>query len=138
VIPGTVVVQGDLRFLTPTQRSAAETKMRAIVARSLPHTSAEIEFRGEYPAMAPTPGNYAVLAVIDRASRDLGLGAIKAYDPGRRGAGDIAFIAHLIDGLDGLGAKGAGSHSPREWVDLDTLPAQIKRAAILIYRLTRD
>jgi glutamate carboxypeptidase len=138
VVAGTAVVQGDLRFISPAQRAAAEEKMRAIVAKSLPRTSAELEFHGEYPAMPPTPGNYATLAVLDRASRDLGLGPIKPYDPGQRGAGDIAFVAHLVDGLDGLGVYGANSHSTGEWVDLDSVPAQTKRAALLIDRLTRE
>ena len=43
----------------------------------------------------------------------------------------------MLDGLDGLGAKGEGAHAPEEWVDLDSLDPQIKRAALLIYRLTR-
>jgi acetylornithine deacetylase/succinyl-diaminopimelate desuccinylase-like protein len=36
-----------------------------------------------------------------------------------------------------LGARGGGSHEPDEFVELDTLPLLIKRAALLIYRLTR-
>ena len=50
-------------------------------------------------------------------------------------AGDISFVAPLIDGLDGLGALGSGSHSPGERVDLKTLPMQTERAALLLYRL---
>jgi glutamate carboxypeptidase len=138
VIAGSAVVEGDLRFLSNAQRTAAEAMMRAVVARNLPKTSAEITFMEEYPAMAPTPGNYAALAVLDRASRDLGMGSVKAYDPVSRGAGDIAFVADLVDGLDGLGVYGERSHSPEEWVDLNTLSSQVKRAALLMYRLTRD
>ena len=54
-----------------------------------------------------------------------------------RGAGDISYVTHLIPGLDGLGAIGGRAHAPGEFVDLKTLPQQIKRAALLIYRLTR-
>jgi glutamate carboxypeptidase len=60
---------------------------------------------------------------------------VKALDPGRRGAGDISFVAPMIDGLDGLGAKGEGAHTPDEWVELGSLTLQIKRASLLIYRL---
>ena len=112
--------------------------MRAIVGRGLPRTEASIAFADEYPAMAPTQGNHELLAALDRASRDLGLGGVTALDPGRRGAGDISFVAQLVDGLDGLGAKGEGAHAPEEWVDLDSLAPQIKRASLLIYRLTRQ
>jgi glutamate carboxypeptidase len=72
-------------------------------------------------------------------SRDLGAEAIVAQPPMERGAGDIAFACE--DGrlacLDGLGAIGDLDHAPGEWVDLESLPLQVKRAALLMYRLTR-
>jgi glutamate carboxypeptidase len=43
----------------------------------------------------------------------------------------------LIPGLDGIGASGGGAHAPGEFVELDSLPLLTKRAALLIYRLTR-
>lgn len=138
VIAGEAVIEGDLRFLSETQRAAAEAMMRSVVGKNLPKTSSTIEFRDDYPSMALTPGNLAVLAVLDQASRDLDLGPVKALEAGKRGAGDIAFVADLLDGLDGLGARGERSHTPEEWMDLDTLPTQIKRTALLIDRLTHD
>lgn len=87
--------------------------------------------------MPPTEGNYALLKQLDAVSQDLGLGKIEALEPGERGAGDIAYISHLIPGLDGLGATGRNAHARGEYADLDTLPRQTKRAALLIYRLTR-
>jgi glutamate carboxypeptidase len=138
IVPGTALVEGDLRFVSDPQRDAAERAMRAVVAKNLPHTAAEITFRREYPAMAPTEANRALLAVLDRSSRDLGLGGVQALDPEKRGAGDLSFVAPILPGLDGLGAFGEGSHAPDEWVDLDALPGQIKRAALLIDRLADD
>ena len=87
--------------------------------------------------MSPTPGNARLLAVYDSASQALGYGAVTALDPGRRGAGDISFVAPLIDGLDGLGALGGGTHAPGEHVDLKTLAMQTERAALLLYRVGR-
>ena len=87
VIPGEAYVHGDLRFLSDAQCDAAEAVMRAIVAKPLPKTTTTIEFDREYPAMSPTPGNYAILSVLDRVSLDLGLGEVKAFDPSQRGAG---------------------------------------------------
>lgn len=104
--------------------------MRQVVERHLPQTSASIEFVDSYPAMAPTKGHYALLAVVDGASRDLGFGPVPALDPGERGAGDVSFVAPFVDCLDGLG-------TPGEVVDLSTLPDLTKRTAILIERLTR-
>ncbi len=87
--------------------------------------------------MPPTAGNYAILKELDAVSQDLGFGKIEAQDPGERGAGDISYIANIISGLDGLGATGGGAHARGEYADLDTLPRQIKRTALLIYRLIR-
>jgi glutamate carboxypeptidase len=137
VVPAKVIVRGDLRFISEEQKSATREKMREIVAKSLPGTTAKITFRDEIPAMSPKPENYALLEQLDRVSRDLGFGKIEPLDPGDRGAGDISYIADLLPGLDGLGATGGNAHATGEYADLETLPRQIKRAALLIYRLTR-
>ena len=135
IIPQAAVAHGDLRFITEEQKERTRGRMRAIVAQHLPGTGAEITFIDSYPAMSPTPGNARVLAIYDEVSRALGFGAVAALDPGRRGAGDISFVAPLIDGLDGLGALGTGAHAPGERVNLATLPMQTERAALLFLRL---
>jgi glutamate carboxypeptidase len=125
-------------LLAEEQKEKARARMREIVSKSLPGTSAEISFQDEYPAMSPTPGNYALLAVYDSVSQALGYGRVEALDPGRRGAGDVSFVAPFVDGLDGLGALGSGSHSPDERVSLAALPMQTERAALLLHRLSRQ
>jgi glutamate carboxypeptidase len=135
IVPRAAVAAGDLRTLTIEQRDRARDRMRAIVAASLPGTSAEIVFEDGYPPMAPTPGNDRVLAIYAEASRALGHGAVTALDPGRRGAGDISFVAPMMDGLDGLGALGSGAHAPDECVNLNAMPMQTERAALLFLRL---
>jgi len=137
VIPAKVLVTGDLRFISEQQKEAARAKMRDIVAHNLPRTSANITFEDRYPAMTPNAGNYQLLRQLDQVSQDLGAGKMEALDPGERGAGDIAFVSHLIPGLDGIGASGGGAHAPGEFMELDSLPLLTKRAALLIYRLTR-
>ena len=137
IVPQRAVAHGDLRFISDEQLQRTRQRMRDIVAQHLKGTDATITFRDEYPAMSPTPGNARLLAVYDSASRALGYGTVAALDPGRRGAGDISFVAPLIDGLDGLGALGSGSHAPGERVDLTTLTMQTERAALLLYRLGR-
>ena len=111
--------------------------MKAIVANHLPGTSAEITFDDGIPSMPPTPGNYEILEKLNQVSKDMGLGEVKAWDPGQRGAGDIAYVAPYVSGLDGLGAMGKGSHSLKETINLKTFQDLTARAAILIYRLTR-
>jgi glutamate carboxypeptidase len=111
--------------------------MRDIVAHSLPGTSATIAFHDSYPPMAVTPGNLKLLDLYARASQDAGLGTIGAVPAEARGAGDIQFVAPLVDSLDGLGASGHGAHSPDEDLDVGSIERGAIRAALLIYRLTR-
>lgn len=137
IVAETAIVQGDLRFISEEQKIRTREKMKAIVANHLPGTSAEITFDDGIPSMPPTPGNYEILEKLNQVSKDMGLGEVKAWDPGQRGAGDIAYVAPYVSGLDGLGAMGKGSHSLKEAINLKTFQDLTARAAILIYRLTR-
>ena len=137
IIVPKVYARGDLRFISREQETKAREAMRAIVAQSLPGTSATITFEDGNPAMPPTPGNYKLLALQDTVSRALGRGPVEALDPGRRGAGDISFISDYVDALDGLGVIGMRSHTPDEKVDLRSIVPATERAALMIYRLTR-
>jgi glutamate carboxypeptidase len=106
--------------------------------RYLPLTDAKIEFRLACPPMAPTPGNQALLDRLNGINADLGLAAMPALDPMRRGAGDVGFVAQYVDGLVGLGPSSSGEHTPEERVDLSSFPRQIKRAALLMTRLSAE
>jgi glutamate carboxypeptidase len=136
IIAPRVFARGDLRFLSQDQLLKARDAMRAIVADHLPGTQATITFEDGNPAMPPTRGNMALLAVEDSVSRALGQGPVEALDPGKRGGGDISYVSDYLDALDGLGVKGMRSHTPDERVDLRSIGPATERAAILIYRLT--
>ena len=137
VIANTATVKADLRYLDYPQRDRVLARMRDIVAQNLPGTSATIAFHDSYPPMAVTPGNLKVLDLYSRASQDAGLGTIAPLPAEARGAGDIQFVAPLLDSLDGLGASGNGAHSPNEDLDVGSIERGAVRAALLIYRLTR-
>ncbi len=137
VVPQTVVVAGGLRFISEEQKANARKKMQEIVDNNLPKTSATFTYWDSYPAMAPTKGNEDVMEILSQVSQDMGHPPVVAYDPMKRGAADISFVAAYTDGLDGLGAMGGGGHTPQEWIDLTTFEDLTKRTAILIYRLTR-
>ncbi|GLK42460.1 MULTISPECIES: M20/M25/M40 family metallo-hydrolase [Novosphingobium] len=138
IIPPVAIAKGDYRALTPEQVERVKARMQAIVARHLPRTDAAIRFKDSYPPMAPTPGNQALLDRLNTINADLGLKAMPALDPLKRGAGDISFVAQYVDGLAGLGPSSSGDHTPEERVDLSSFPRQIKRAALLMTRLSRE
>ena len=135
VVAQKAVVKGGLRFISEEQKERARTKMRKIVANNLPKTSATVSFTDSYPAMQPTEGNLELLSTLNEVSLDLKQGEVLAYDPGRRGAADVSFVAQYVDGLDGLGTMGSNAHTPQETVNLNTIEELTKRTAILIYRL---
>ncbi len=135
VVAQSAMVRGGLRFISEEQKESARTKMRAIVKENLPHTTAEITFKDSYPAIQPTVGNQKLLATLNQVSLDLDQGEVVAYDPGKRGAADVSFVASYVDCLDGLGTMGTGAHTPEETVNLNTFEALTKRTAVLIYRL---
>ncbi|HEV3324983.1 MAG TPA: M20/M25/M40 family metallo-hydrolase [Puia sp.] len=131
-------VTGDLRFLSEGQKDSAREKMKAIVAAGLPGTHSTIRFADGLPAMEPTAGNLRLVDVVSNVTTDMGLGPTTAGDPGARGAGDISDIARYLDCLDGLGASGTGAHKAGETINLREYPWLIKRAAILLSRLSHQ
>jgi glutamate carboxypeptidase len=138
IIANAAVVNGDLRFISEEQKQRAREKMKAIVSESLPGTQSMIAFEDGYPSMPPTDGNIDVLNRLSKVNIDLGLGEVKPYDPGRRGAGDISFVAQYLDCLDGLGAMGGNAHAPAEFINLNSLQNIEKRVALLCYRITNE
>jgi glutamate carboxypeptidase len=138
VVAEHATVLGDVRTLSLEQLDAAKKRMQSIVADHLAHTSATLVFADGYPPMAPSAGNKALLAKYDQASRDLGYGPVTAGNAAAAGAADVSFVANMVSmAIDGLGLKGTDDHSERETADMRTLPMQIKRAALLLYRVTR-
>jgi glutamate carboxypeptidase len=131
-------VTGDLRTLSPEHHANAKRTMQDIVSHHLPKTSATIEFDDGYPPMAPTEGNRRLLALYDKASRDLGFGPVVAVDPSRAGAADVSFIASKVPMIiDGIGLSGHDDHTEKETADLRMLAPMTKRAALLMFRLTQ-
>lgn len=138
VVPPAAVITGDIRTISDEQLERTREKMRTIVARPLPGATSRISFGDGYPSMPPTDANRALLAQLSDVSEALGMGTVQAFDPGRRGAADISFVAAVIEaGLDGLGPDGDGSHTVEETVNLNSIERAAKRAAVLMYRLTR-
>ena len=136
VVAETTIVTGDLRAISLEQRERAHGAMRKIVAEGSPRTSANLEFDDSYPPLAPSDGNQRLLAMVDKASRDLGFGALSPVDPARAGAADVSFLAGTVPMvIDAMGLKGSGGHTVLETARLGTLAVQAKRVAVTLSRL---
>lgn len=138
VVAETAIVTGDVRVISSEQSEMVRRRMREIVDRHLPGTSAEITFGPTPTPMPPVEGNYRLLSIYDQASRDVGAGPVEAAHPAALGGADISYVALRVRGaLDGLGMMGTGGHSLDERANLDLMPGQTKRAAVLLWRLSQ-
>lgn len=138
VVAQTVVAQGGLRFLSDDQLQRTRAKMREVVERHLPVTDATIEFTDSYPAMTESDANRALLAKLNDVTVAMGMEPLKAFDPTKRGAADISFVAPHVTSMDALGGSGGGSHTPSEWADLTSIKVATQRTAVFLYRLLQE
>jgi glutamate carboxypeptidase len=138
VVAESTLVTGDLRMLSEDQHTRARETMRRIVGSTTPGTSATIEFQDSYPPLPPSDGNRRLFAMIDQASRDLGLGALEPVDPSRAGAADVSFLSGRVPMIvDALGLKGSGGHTVQETARLKSFGWQAQRVAVTLSRLAR-
>lgn len=136
VIAQTVKVKGDLRALSPEQVDMAKNTMQAIVQQNLAETNATLTFDDGYPPLAPTEGNKQLLGLFNQISQELGYGEVVAVNPRNAGAADISFTSGYVDmAIDGLGLMGDGGHTIHEVADMRTFEQNMKRAALLMYRV---
>lgn len=132
-------VSGDIRAISPAQLARAKAEMASIAAASLPRTASVITFDDGYPPLAPTDGNRRLLSMYDQVSRDLGYWPVVAVDPMRAGAADVSFTAPYVSSvLDAVGLSGWDDHTDKETADLRMFGPLTKRAAVFLYRLSRN
>lgn len=138
VVAKDMLVTGDVRAISPEQLTSVKATMRAIAARSLPHTTSELTFSDGYPPLAPTEGNRRLLTTYDGVSRALGYGSVIAVDPMRAGAADVSFTAPYVSAaIDALGLAGWDDHTDKETANLNWFGPLTKRAAVFLYRLSK-
>lgn len=139
IVAKQAMVTGDIRAISPEQLKMAQEVMQQVVSAHLPQTNATLTFDEGYPPLAPTDGNKKLLAYYSTVSEDLGLGKVTAVNPRDAGAADISFTSGYVDmAIDGLGLFGGYGHTDKEYANLNWLPRQTKRIALLMYRLTQN
>ena len=138
IVAKQTLVKGDLRFISENQKQNAKKIMEKIASKSFPQTQSKITFSEGYPAMFPSTGNKNLLQKLNAINLSLNYGSIIENDPEKRGAADISFVAKYVDSLDGLGPNGGGAHTKNEYINLKNIDRYVKRAALLIYRLTNE
>lgn len=116
----------DLRALTPEEARRAEQRFREIAAMQfVPDTTTT--FAGEmlFPPLPPLERNQRLFEWVQTAGRKLGL-TLESIVSG--GASDGNFAGQFAPLIDGMGARGDGAHSDREFI---WLPSIVERARVL-------
>ena len=88
--------------------------------------------------MPPTQKNKDLLKKFSDVSMSMGHGPVEAWDPSKRGAADVSFVAQYVACIDGLGAMGNSAHTSEESINLKTFEVLTQRTAILLYRLVNE
>jgi glutamate carboxypeptidase len=131
--------QGDMRFISDEQKQWMQNTLQTIVAQSLPKTTSIITFVEGMPPMPETDESKQLLAIYSKVSTDLGYPQVSAISPDFSGGADISYVANITPAnLSRLGPVGSGHHSVNESMDIKSFNINTKRAAVLIYRLTRE
>lgn len=139
IVAKQAVVTGDIRAISPEQLTMAQKVMKNVVSKNLPQTHSQLTFDEGYPPLAPTEGNRELLNYYSKVSEDLHLGKVTAVNPRNAGAADISFTSGYVEmAIDGLGLFGGHGHTDKEYANLNWLPRQTKRIALLMYRLTQN
>lgn len=149
IIPPLAQAAGDLRTISEEQLKSVRARMTKIVTQEIANfnkgksreawISGEITFKDGLPSMSPAKGNNELLKQLSQVSEDLGYGRLKAANPMKQGAADIAFAAPYVSGaLDGLGPIGFDYHTVKEKTDSNSIAVASKRAAVLLHRLGRS
>lgn len=124
----------DLRFASPAARDAAIAHIDAVVAeREIAGVSATLHLKGEFLPMVATERSLALFDLYRTTARDLGV----ALDGEFTGScADSGFTsARGVPTLCGVGAVGDGSHTPDEFVHVDTIIPRAKILALTICRV---
>ena len=124
----------DVRFVTEAGRDAILNSVRAVAAEtSLPGTRAELSITGEFKPLVAGGPSRTLFAVYAGAMRDLGESVEGEFAGGCADSGFTAAVG--CPTLCATGPIGGRTHTPDEWVDVQSLVPRAQGAALTIARL---
>lgn len=124
----------DLRYVDPDDRDRMLAAVQGIVdAEDVPGSSATLTITGEFLPLVQTDAARALYAIYDGAAATAGCHFGEEYSGGCSDAGVPSSLG--IATLCGLGPVGGGSHTPEEYIELDTLVTRAQTLALAIARL---
>ena len=126
----------DLRAFTPGAAEATIAEMRGIAAESMvPGTTAEFWGSLQFPPLPRKPANEKLFGLVQQVARVVGFEAVE-YITG--GGSDGNHTGQVVPTMDGMGARGDGAHSDREYMLVDSLVERAQVLALFLERWTKE
>jgi glutamate carboxypeptidase len=132
-VPDRAWAEVDVRVVAPEDLAPVEAAIRqAAAAPAVPGTRTTVAGGWGFAPMARTPAIERLAALARRSAADLG------FELRDAATGGVSY-ANLLAGaglpvLDGLGPVGGEDHSPREYIDVDSIVPRTAMLALLAAR----
>ena len=130
IIADEAYAEVDLRVADQQTAQSIDQRIREIAAaRTVPDTTCVLSGGMQFPPMLPTEESTRLFERLQIAGRVLGL-ELRGIATG--GGSDGNNAAQFAPTLDGMGPRGGGAHSDREYVETATLAERAKVTAIFL------
>ena len=130
IIADEAYAEVDLRVADQQTAQSIDQRIREIAAtRSVPDTRCELSGGIQFPPMLPTEESSRLFETLQKAGRVLGL-QLRGIATG--GGSDGNNAAQFAPTLDGMGPRGGGAHSDREYLETATLAERAKVTALFL------
>lgn len=137
VVPEECRLEVDIRATTAADLARAEAAVRAIAAAtSVPDTTVDVDWRINFRPMEKLERSGRLVDHAVALAARLGF---RLADTATGGASDANTTSGLgIPTLDGLGPIGGFDHSPREYLEVDSIVPRTTLLAALLLAVARD
>lgn len=130
IIADEAYAEVDIRVADLQTATSIDQRVREIAAnQTVPDTRCELSGGIQFPPMLPTEESSRLFETLQKAGRVLGL-ELRGIATG--GGSDGNSAAQFAPTLDGMGPRGGGAHSEREYLEIATLAERAKVTALFL------
>lgn len=131
VVPDRCELEVDVRAPTVEAFEAAVAEVRRVAEQIVvPDVTAVVDQQPGFPPMERTPGTAHLAERAKAIAAEVGVTLNDASTGGGSDASPISGIGVAV--LDGLGPIGGDDHSPKEWLDVASIPTRMAILAGLV------
>ena len=130
IIADEAYAEVDIRVADlPTAENIDQRIREIAAAQVVPDTTCELSGGMQFPPMLPTEESTRLFETLQKAGRVMGL-ELRGIATG--GGSDGNHAAQFVPTIDGMGPRGGGAHSDREYIETATLAERAKVTALFL------